>query len=298
MKPWEKLSIFILMVLISYFFGAIFSGVLTSVLGGDLDMLSSQDYGSMEVLRLKKILLFVSHIFIFIIPALVFSKLASFHPLEFLNLNPPTKKWFLVVPLLFIGLTIFNELLYLLNRSIDFSFISSAFQAKLELQQAWSDKMIHAFVGTTWKSYFFNLILIAIVPAIGEELTFRGVIQRLTINGTQNVHIGIVMCAALFALIHFQPFNILPIFVLGVCYGYISIALGSLWFTIVLHFLNNALQISLLHLARYYRWDMGSDSSGMLFQIPILLVTIGTLYYLYRKNESGLGGGEDISNEV
>jgi membrane protease YdiL (CAAX protease family) len=284
LKPWEKLLIFISTVMLGIILSIIFRDIAANLLGADISQMDFSDYSSMNVLRLSKIFLFISHLFTFLLPALVFVKLVSFEPWEFLRLKKPKFNWLMLLPLLFITLTILNQLLYGLNRMIDFSFVSDHFQSDLELQQAFSDKRIFAFIGGTWKSFFYNLILIAIVPAVGEELTFRGVLQHLFVKGTRNMHVGIFMSAALFTLIHFQPFNVFPIFALGLCYGYIAAIMGSLWYTIILHFMNNALNVLLMHLQVIYpdyNWD--GVSAGIM--ITFLIIGLVAMIYIVTSKK-------------
>jgi membrane protease YdiL (CAAX protease family) len=49
-----------------------------------------------------------------------------------------------------------------------------------------------------------NIIIIAIMAGIGEELMFRGVIQKILIGWTKNIHLGILYTAIIFSAIHFQ----------------------------------------------------------------------------------------------
>ena len=53
-------------------------------------------------------------------------------------------------------------------------------------------------------SLVFNLIMIALLPAIGEELIFRGIFQRIFAEWTKNIHLGILLAAILFSAMHFQ----------------------------------------------------------------------------------------------
>ncbi len=239
-----------------------------------------RDFSRIDVIRLNKILNLVSHIFMFMVPAYLFVRLVSFDFNEFILNKKPAHEVWIALPFLFIGLTVFNELLSILNHAIDFSFVSKEFQESLEYEQALRTKAIYAYVGTTWKSFFTNLILLALIPALGEELTFRGVLQHLLSKTTGNVYWGVVISAFIFAFIHFQPFNFLPIFALGLCYGFILLYSGSIWVTIILHFANNALSIGFMHLSRYYGWDVGTTLG---IDLIALVISGGVLYFWVKK---------------
>jgi membrane protease YdiL (CAAX protease family) len=84
-----------------------------------------------------------------------------------------------------------------------------------------------------------NIIVMAILPAVGEELLFRGVFQRLLAEWTRSIHWGIVLAALLFSLFHFEFYGFLPRFLLGVFFGYLFAWTSSIWVPILAHFTNN-----------------------------------------------------------
>jgi uncharacterized protein len=90
-----------------------------------------------------------------------------------------------------------------------------------------------------------TLVAVAILPAICEELTFRGVLQPLFARWTGSVHLGIWITALLFSAIHLQFHGFLPRMILGAGLGYLVHYSGSLWPAIVAHFLNNAMAVCL-----------------------------------------------------
>ncbi len=87
---------------------------------------------------------------------------------------------------------------------------------------------------------FVNLFLIAFIPAISEELIFRGVLQKIINKNSSNYHIGIWLAAAIFSAIHFQFYGFIPRMLLGAFFGYLLVWSGSLWLPIFAHFVNNA----------------------------------------------------------
>lgn len=96
----------------------------------------------------------------------------------------------------------------------------------------------------TWQ-FPATLLAVAILPAICEELTFRGVLQPLFSRWTGSFHVGIWISALLFSAIHLQFHGFLPRMVLGAGLGYLVYYSGSLWPAILAHFLNNAMAICL-----------------------------------------------------
>lgn len=90
---------------------------------------------------------------------------------------------------------------------------------------------------------FFNLFMIALLPAVGEELLFRGVIQKIFTNWTRNSHWGIWIAATLFSALHMQFFGFIPRLLLGVLFGYLLVWSGSMWLPILAHFINNGVAV-------------------------------------------------------
>lgn len=106
----------------------------------------------------------------------------------------------------------------------------------------------------------FNVFLIAVLPAIGEELIFRGVLQKLFTEISKNSHIAVIVTALLFSALHGQFYGILPRFVLGLFLGYLMVWSKSVWLPIVAHFINNVLAMTF-----YYLYNSGNLQSGSAF---------------------------------
>lgn len=94
-----------------------------------------------------------------------------------------------------------------------------------------------------------NLIVIALIPAIGEELTFRGVIQQGLAKYLKNEHVAVWLAATIFSAIHVQFFGFFPRLLLGVLLGYIFLYGRSLIASIFCHFMNNAIIIVYAHVS-------------------------------------------------
>ncbi len=104
------------------------------------------------------------------------------------------------------------------------------------------------------------LLVVAVVPAVFEEIMFRGVL----LNGLKSFgKVGsVLLCGALFALYHQNPAQTLYQFCCGVAFALIAVRSGSVLPTVVAHFFNNAL---ILCLARF-----GIES----IPIPVMLVLL------------------------
>ncbi|MDG2209940.1 MAG: CPBP family intramembrane metalloprotease [Flavobacteriales bacterium] len=85
-----------------------------------------------------------------------------------------------------------------------------------------------------------TLVAVAILPAVCEELAFRGVVQPLVARWTGSIHWGVWISAVLFSAIHMQFHGFLPRMILGAGLGYLVVYSGSLWPAVIAHFCNNA----------------------------------------------------------
>lgn len=94
------------------------------------------------------------------------------------------------------------------------------------------------------------LLVLAILPAVAEELVFRGLLQRSLSRWLQSSHGSVWLTAALFSLLHVQFLGLVPRFVLGLVLGYLYLWSENLLVPIVAHFTQNAGQVLLLGLAQ------------------------------------------------
>ena len=88
-----------------------------------------------------------------------------------------------------------------------------------------------------------NLLIIALIPAIGEELLFRGVLQQQLMRRIANPLIAILAAALIFSFIHFQFEGFLSRALLGVLLGWMYWKTGNFWIPVTAHFFNNGLQV-------------------------------------------------------
>ncbi len=88
-----------------------------------------------------------------------------------------------------------------------------------------------------------NLVIIALLPAIGEELMFRGVIQQQLMRRIASPWVALLISAAIFSFVHFQFEGFLPRMMLGMLLGWLYWRTQNFWIPVMAHFFNNALQV-------------------------------------------------------
>ncbi|MEP4535196.1 MAG: CPBP family intramembrane glutamic endopeptidase [Cyclobacteriaceae bacterium] len=142
---------------------------------------------------------------------------------------------------------------------------------------------------TAFDSLFYfliALIVVAVVPAIGEELLFRGLIQNLFHKTLKNAHVAIWVSALLFALFHFQFYGLVPRMMLGVLFGYLYLWSGNLTLSMVGHFVNNAFSLSILYLSQTGSIDMNPEEleSSPPYYVILLFLAAGIFFLvLFRR---------------
>jgi membrane protease YdiL (CAAX protease family) len=94
-----------------------------------------------------------------------------------------------------------------------------------------------------------NVFFIALVPAVCEELFFRGIIQKFAYSFLQKPGLAILLSGIVFALMHFTVYEFVPILLAGLLLAWVYQVTGSIWLNILLHFLNNGLQVLIAYYA-------------------------------------------------
>jgi membrane protease YdiL (CAAX protease family) len=242
--------ILVSIALASFFLiGLIGTVVLANVTGMSLTTMSDPskwDYNNgtlITVIRGMQVIQFVS---LFLIPSFICARLFSTDSKKYLGLQMPSAaSYFLVATgVMLLALPAVN-FLGELNRNVQFP---TGIAKWMKEQEAEAAKTIKALLSKhTIKDLLLNVLCIAGLAAVGEELLFRGVAQRLLIKMFKNPWAGIIVAAFLFSAMHVQFYGFLPRFVLGILLGVIYWYSGSLWAAMLAHFVYDAFLIVLVY---------------------------------------------------
>lgn len=131
----------------------------------------------------------------------------------------------------------------------------------------------------------FGLIIIALIPAVGEELLFRGLLQNQLFAISKNMHLAIWVGAFIFSAIHLQFYGLVPRMLLGALFGYLYYWSGNLWVPILAHFVNNGFTLVLLYLYQTdnIAYDIENTTSIPIASVIISLVLGTALMLFFRK---------------
>jgi len=197
-------------------------------------MFFSYDLASQTSINILKIVQFFSALGTFVTPILLFGYLLD---LKFGFKNSIVRQNILLAIGVILLITPLVSFLIEVSLAIDFPDWIKKFDRN-------SEALILAFLKMdNFTDLLANILVMAIIPAIGEELFFRGFIQNTLSGFFKNNHTAIAVTAILFSLIHFDLEGFIPRFFLGAILGYMFFWTKSLWVPIIAHFTNNALAI-------------------------------------------------------
>lgn len=189
--------------------------------------------------------------FMFIVPPIMYYYLTrKAHPMRDLGFRSLAQPWWLIligVAVMFVSIPVTTRLTTW-NESMSFgknlSWLEDWIKSLEETAKAATEKMLNV---NTISGLLLNLLIIALIPAFGEEMTFRGVLQQ-SLTRKLNPHVAIILSAAIFSFIHFQFYGFLPRMFLGILLGYMFYITGSLWTSMLMHFFNNGTAVVLYYL--------------------------------------------------
>jgi hypothetical protein len=156
-----------------------------------------------------------------------------------------------------------------------------------KLEKQTEDLMMTLLSAGNIGALLVNLFMIGIIPAVGEELVFRGLIQKHLTDLFKNAHFGIVLAAIVFSLAHFQLYSFLPRFFLGLILGYMYFYGRNIWYPIIAHLLNNGLGVVFYYF--YMKKDSGErlEELGTMELLPITaalsFIAVAVMMYLWVK---------------
>lgn len=234
-----------------------------------------------DTIQTTKLLLVVQQVTIFIIPALLFAFIIfrkdAAREMGLLRFASPCIVFLSIMSIFTIS--IFIQYSYKLNQMLPIP----EWMLTMEEESEALIKQILAMENL--QDLIFNILLIGVLPAIGEELLFRGVIQKRLAHHLKSPQTAIWISAIIFSAIHFQFQGFFPRMFLGALLGYLFWLGGSLWLAIIVHFINNAFQVVMYYLYRKNITDIDLEAE---FNIPWTgaIVSLGitlTLIYLIKK---------------
>ena len=263
-SPWAQLGLFLRLV------GVAFLGFV--VLAFLFDQLPKPL--SNTTLKLEQI---AGAILLFGIPAYFYAR-RSFvsRPLYHLGFRPAQKTLFYALGILLLLVAFPLEgWLGIVNKHIPLP------QWMIRTEES-TDKQLTALL-TVRNSFdlVFNLLVVAIIPGIFEEMFFRGALQRMVIQLTRKPWTGIFITAFIFSFMHFQFQGFLPRLFLGILLGAAYWYSGSLWTSVLAHCFFNGIQVLIV---TWYPTTINNDNASIPgYTVPVSLLFVLLILGIMRR---------------
>jgi len=265
------------LTLLSLFFFLLFS--LISVL------ITKGDFSDINSLKLAQL---IQSIGLFVIPPILLAVLWSKNLFEYLKINkiPSWNNILFTLLIMFSAIPAIN-LLSEVNAAIhlpdSLSWLEKLF---VDMESRAEELTLRMLEVNNIYGLMINIGLIAVVPAIGEELFFRGIIQKL-LQEKWKIHVAVWVAAIIFSTFHFQFFGFIPRMLIGALLGYMFVWTQNLWVPIIAHFINNAIAVVFYYFKGQNTVLLDVDNIGKsdtLYMGLISIVVVAILIYLFRRH--------------
>jgi membrane protease YdiL (CAAX protease family) len=228
---------------------------------------------------------------LFIFPPLLAGFFFGGNPLRYHGLDRLSNHWnYLLTLMIMISALPFINWMISVNELMQLPAFLQGLETWMKTAEQDAARITEAFLNVdSGDGLLLNLFMIAALPAVGEELLFRGLFQRLFGDMFKNIHISIWITAILFGAMHLQFYGFLPRMMLGVLFGYLYLWTGSLWVPIWAHFINNGAAVTVSWLVNRgaltgsYE-DFGATDNIFLIAGSVILVA-GLCYLIYKQKQ-------------
>lgn len=286
------LSLILLLLLIGV--GAIVFTILGAfagyVLYGTADLLRFFSGDFSNNLNLTKLIQIASTVGMFVAPALFFARMESNDWTGYLKFNSFPAILFLLALLIMFGSSPLLQLSVELNKSMKLPSFMQGIENWMRHQEDLGIEVTKQLLQmNSLTALSVNLVMLAVLPALGEELIFRGSLQKIFTKLIANYHVAIWLTAIIFSAFHMQFYGFLPRMLLGAMFGYLLIWSNSIWIPILAHFTNNAVAVISAYV--YQRKGLSLDKLDQpetyspVYYIASFIITAALLWFFYKQSQ-------------
>jgi membrane protease YdiL (CAAX protease family) len=303
---FEKLVVLIFLILVSMLVTMVFGLVLAIPFYGldlfrNFDTLS--DISNPTSIGFLKYFQIVNQIGIFILPVFAYAYLETRTIGANLLLNTKIDFKILAIStaLILLSIPIVNTLV-IWNEQMTLPDFLWRIEDWMRRSEDQTQQLTRIFLETnTVGGLLVNLIMIALLAALGEELLFRGAFLKMIYQRVKNVHVAVWISAFVFSAFHLQFYGFVPRLALGLLFGYLFVWSGSLWIPIVLHFIFNGISVIAAFLYQHGIIDVNAEALGTTQNNLILIlsgiasfVLFGLIYKFKNKRFENTGFTDNI----
>ena len=248
LNPWSQLIIATFILIFCTLLLSILAQIISIIIFG-YEITLTFESQNINALKLMQI---CQSLGTFVIPPFIIGWLFTGNASEYLTL----KRRISSIAVILVILTIFVANPFIsfigkINNNMVLPEFLSGIEQWIRQMEDKNTELVNQFIQVeTIGGIIVNLIMIVIIPAIGEELLFRGVIQKIFSRMTKNHHWAIWITAILFSALHLQFYGFIPRTILGALFGYMLVYSGSIWLPVIGHFVNNLAAATFLYLEK------------------------------------------------
>lgn len=230
--------------------------------------------------RMELVMQGISQLLIFLIPAVLFALLFREQAGRFLGVRGC--RWWQPLLAMLVLLLLMPAIDWLTkwNDGWNLGEIGERLRAVTAASEAVIERML-SLTGAC--DFMLQLLVVALVPALCEEIFFRGGVQQIFKGWFGNGHVAVVVTAFVFSVAHGDVYGLVPRFVMGLLLGYLFLYTGSIVVNVCAHFLNNAVIVVMYYL--YHRGTIAFDPSEQMMLPWHVVVMCGAgavlLFWLY-----------------
>lgn len=178
--------------------------------------------------------------------------------------------------ILIFGVFVFSQFMYWVNQQLPLPDWADSMEGEA------AEMIKGILVMDTTAEFLLTLFVVAVLPAVGEELVFRGIVQQQLERAAGNPVAAIWMAAFIFSAFHLQFAGFLPRMLLGAGLGYLFLWTRSLWVPITAHFFINGMQIAGQYIQKNALAESAVEEVNWWATALSVLLIAGLSYYLYH----------------
>ena len=290
-SPWRDLFSLLLITLVVVLLLSLLLVVVGSLAFGGTAILGALPSEEISTWYFYYFMLALSSVGTFLLPAVIFRKRIKAGDMFPQEVTRDWKPYLLGILFLF-GISPCMSLISDWNMHMTLPKALEGIEQWMRAKEDEADAVMQVLVMTDrWDRLLMNVLLLGVLPGIGEEFFFRGALQHIAKRIFNNEQTAIWVVALIFSAVHLQFYGFFPRLLLGVFLGYMVVWSRNIWTSVLAHFINNTMVVLL---AFYYTRQgksfvelMESDSYAIIVYIGSLVsgLFIAFLYYRYTNRK-------------
>lgn len=155
-----------------------------------------------------------------------------------------------------------------------------------KLESTYNDQVTAISNLKSWPEFLIALVIMAFLPAMFEEIYFRGVIQNLFVRWWKLPVMAIIASSLIFSLVHMSVYLFLSRMVLGFVLGWMYYRSKNIWVNIFAHFINNAMALTALFWYNLNKKPVTPDKIDPRFTVWTGLIALFFTCFLFYAFEA------------